>query len=128
MAMIASSTERLRVEDLQDFEKSLRERRAFLIDDVLGLAREAAESAGKGSAHHTHPADLATDSIDQDVRLGRMESAGDEIREIDDALARLLEGYYGLCEECNTPLPQARLLAIPYARLCIRCKANQEAR
>jgi RNA polymerase-binding transcription factor DksA len=114
-------------EALSEFEDLLRRRKAVLADDVLGLERASAETAENDHPRSTHLADRGTDSFEQDVRLGRMESAGDEIVEIDDALGRLHDGRYGLCEECGRPLPLGRLRAIPYARLCISCKRSEEA-
>jgi len=113
----------LRHEDLAEFERRLRRRKAALADDVLGLGRGSVETE---SAHPRHLAERGTDSFEEDLRLVRMESAGDEISEIDDALFRLHEGTYGLCEECGKALSLERLRAIPYARLCIPCKRLEE--
>ena len=118
---------RLGLEELSEFEDLLRRRKALLADDVLGLERASAETAGNDHPRSTHLADRGTDSFEQDVRLARMESAGDEISDIDEALRRLHDGTYGLCEDCGRPLPLERLRAIPYARLCIPCKRSEEA-
>jgi RNA polymerase-binding protein DksA len=48
------------------------------------------------------------------------------IAEIDAALARVAEGTYGECEECENPIPIARLRAIPTARRCVECQAAAE--
>lgn len=48
------------------------------------------------------------------------------IAEIDRALARVAEGTYGECEECENPIPIARLRAIPTARRCIECQEAAE--
>src|SRR3972149_4591491 len=41
-------------------------------------------------------------------------------------LARMDDGTYGICENCGRPIHPARLRAIPYAKLCIDCKAKEE--
>jgi len=46
--------------------------------------------------------------------------------EIDEALKRIEEGSYGICEECGKRINPARLKAMPLARLCINCKAELE--
>jgi RNA polymerase-binding transcription factor DksA len=46
------------------------------------------------------------------------------LQEIDDALAKLADGRYGLCEECGQPIGEARLEAMPAARLCIACASR----
>lgn len=48
------------------------------------------------------------------------------IAEIDAALARVEDGTYGECEECENPIPIARLRAIPTARRCVECQAAEE--
>jgi DnaK suppressor protein len=42
------------------------------------------------------------------------------------ALRRLEQGQYGLCEECASAIPAARLKAVPFATKCIRCQAAHE--
>jgi DnaK suppressor protein len=46
------------------------------------------------------------------------------VKEIDQALGRLEEGSYGLCQSCGTPIPEGRLLALPWAALCIPCSGR----
>jgi RNA polymerase-binding protein DksA len=46
------------------------------------------------------------------------------LEEIDAALAKLADGRYGLCEECGQPIGEARLEAMPAARLCIACASR----
>jgi DnaK suppressor protein len=114
-------------EELSEFEEMLRRRKALLADDVLGLERDAADHTGPDGAHSNHMAESGSDAYEEEVRLARMESAGEEIDEIDEALARIRDGVYGACEECAKPIALERLRAIPYARLCIPCKRIEEA-
>ncbi|MBJ7595137.1 MAG: TraR/DksA C4-type zinc finger protein [Candidatus Dormibacteraeota bacterium] len=46
------------------------------------------------------------------------------VKEIDQALARLDAGAYGLCEVCGGPIPGERLRAIPWAALCVPCSGS----
>ena len=43
------------------------------------------------------------------------------LTDIEDALAKFDDGTYGECESCHTRIPEARLEAMPAARLCIDC-------
>src|SRR5579883_990152 len=45
---------------------------------------------------------------------------------VEDALRRIRDGTYGICDSCGRPIDANRLRAIPYARLCIRCKEREE--
>jgi len=49
------------------------------------------------------------------------------IRKIEDALMRLEDGTFGICEECGEEISKKRLEARPIATLCIKCKEKQEA-
>ncbi|OGB20800.1 MAG: hypothetical protein A3I66_19510 [Burkholderiales bacterium RIFCSPLOWO2_02_FULL_57_36] len=51
-----------------------------------------------------------------------------ELREVDLALQRIVNGTYGVCMECGRPIEPARLNALPAARQCLGCKAAFEKR
>lgn len=72
--------------------------------------------------------DLASDDIDRKTleALGSQELK--RLRMVDAALQRIENGKYGICMKCNKKIPQERLLAIPYAVLCIECKNSDERR
>jgi len=71
-------------------------------------------------------ADLASLDTDRtlDVRLRERESRLAE--KIASALRKLEDGTFGICEECGMPISEKRLMARPIARLCIKCKEEQE--
>jgi DnaK suppressor protein len=54
--------------------------------------------------------------------------ARDAIEEIDDALARMDVGTYGVCSACGGPIAAERLEVLPHARLCIRCSSEERER
>ncbi len=70
--------------------------------------------------------DIASDDIDRKM----IETIGTQqmnrLSLIDNALARIEQGRYGLCMKCNKPIPAPRLEAIPSALLCIDCKSKDE--
>jgi DnaK suppressor protein len=47
---------------------------------------------------------------------------------IAETLQRIADGTYGRCEECDEPIPPARLKAMPTATLCVRCQSAAELR
>ncbi|HDR00399.1 MAG TPA: hypothetical protein ENN51_08980 [candidate division WOR-3 bacterium] len=69
----------------------------------------------------THAAEVGGESHQVEVasRLKQME--GTVMREIVEALARIVDGSYGICEACGEPVPRARLEIVPHARLCMKC-------
>lgn len=52
---------------------------------------------------------------------GLAEAAASELRQVDQALARIEAGTYGICAHCRRPIPAARLEARPFAEYCVRC-------
>ncbi|HEY7439463.1 MAG TPA: TraR/DksA C4-type zinc finger protein [Acidimicrobiia bacterium] len=50
----------------------------------------------------------------------------ENLKEIEDALAKVDGGTYGLCESCGSPISEARLTAMPSARLCIACASKRK--
>lgn len=70
--------------------------------------------------------DQASNERDRELLLLLSDREREKIRNIDEALARLDEGEYGICEECEEEIPLGRLKAMPFARLCVKCKADLE--
>lgn len=116
----------LNPESRSKYEALLIARRRSLLQDMEGLD-EVRHSGGDSSGVPLHLADMGTDSSETDVNVSCSQSASEEIREIDEALERIQDGSFGLCEDCGEAIPEGRLEAIPYARLCIPCKTREEA-
>jgi RNA polymerase-binding protein DksA len=114
--------------ELKEFRDLLLIRRKILAGDVSTMENEALKKGTDSelSALPLHMADLGTDNFEQDITLGLMETESDELQEIQDALDRIKDGTFGLCEGCKKPIPKSRLKAIPYTRLCVECKRKEE--
>ncbi len=63
-----------------------------------------------------------TTTIDRERDLALAASALAAVEEIDDALRKIEHGTYGICESCHEVIPRMRMRALPYARLCVKCK------
>lgn len=124
------SSRRFSADELRAFERLLQRRRAFLIGNVRRLEDEAcrkgSDAAGDLSTMPLHPADLATDTQQQDMSIFFMENENGQLQAIEEALERIHEDNFGLCEECEHEIALERLRAIPYAPLCLECKRRQE--
>lgn len=64
---------------------------------------------------------LASDSVTTDMTVATLERERRTLEEIESALERIKKGSYGLCAFCGEPISDARLEALPWARLCIHC-------
>lgn len=65
-----------------------------------------------------------TANVDRELDLHLSAQAQAAIEEIDAALEKIGSGTYGMCESCGKPIPEARLEALPHARLCVTCKSG----
>ena len=70
--------------------------------------------------------DSASVTYDREMDYTLEENSEDILREIDDALKRITEGTYGVCENRGEQISPERLEAIPWTRLCIDCKRLEE--
>ena len=104
--------------------------RAKLAEEIKSIAREAATSprdaSGDLSAYTVHMADMAADTFDRELSMNIASSEQEILYQIDDALKRLDDGSYGVCQQCNQPIAMSRLKAVPYASLCIACQRSKE--
>ena len=82
----------------------------------------------EGVGYSTHPADDGTLAFDQARDLAVRVNAEQTLRFVEDALVRFDTGTYGLCVDCGTEIDAARLEAIPYAALCLKCQSKREHR
>lgn len=110
---------------IDHFRQLLLEKRAELIGDVNSMETEALrtsrmDATGDLSSMPIHMADIGTDNYEQEFALGLMDSERKLLREILDALTRIDEGVYGVCEGTGQAIPLARLEANPWARYCVQ--------
>lgn len=70
--------------------------------------------------------DVAQETCGGEVSSKLVQSESRELAQIERAIARLKEGRYGICEECKEFISRDRLLALPYATLCIKCQRSNE--
>jgi len=115
---------RLTTADIERFKQMLFEKRREIVGNVNEMQNEALkkprlDAAGDLSSMPIHMADIGTDNYDQEFALGLMDSERKLLKEIDDALRRIEQKAYGVCEATGKPIVKARLEAKPWARYCV---------
>jgi DnaK suppressor protein len=70
--------------------------------------------------------DAALDSVHDEISSQLAEVESQELSRTENALERMKDGRYGVCENCGTNIPMARLQALPYATSCIKCQRDLE--
>jgi DnaK suppressor protein len=99
--------------------------RSFLEDERVRLEAVIAQmdaNGGKNLGYGNHMADDATEAYEQAKGLALRQNAEHVLAQVTDALERFDEGSYGICERCGAEIDPARLKALPYATLCLRCQ------
>jgi DnaK suppressor protein len=119
-----SKTTHLTAKELAHFRQLLLEKRGEIIGDVSSMENDALkksrlDAAGDLSSMPIHMADIGTDNYEQEFALGLLDSERKLLHEINDALQRIEDGTYGMCEGTGEPIPAARLEASPWARYCV---------
>lgn len=85
----------------------------------LSLLKELEQTSGD-------VVDFALDTVQDELNSQLAEVESRELASIDKALERIREGSFGECEGCGASIPVARLQALPYATLCIKCQRELE--
>ena len=104
------------------YEKMLTERIAELRERV---ARARAEIQAENDPDDEGA--LAYRNTNREMLMTNIERDTQSILEMERALERIKTGRYGICVSCDEPIAEARLKALPWARICIECATNPGA-
>ncbi len=107
---------------LEFFKKLLDER----IEELLSQAYETVSGMTSHKENMPDPSDRATLESDRNFTLRIRDRERKLIGKIKEALERIEQGTYGICEECGEEISTERLKARPVTTLCIDCKKRQE--
>ena len=109
------------------YDKRLESRLTALERQFFATLRKRISRTRSASSHAPIEfLDMVADSEVDELAARSAESDSLKIDEIEDALRLLRVGRYGMCERCGKKILARRLLARPFATLCIRCRRQQE--
>lgn len=100
-----------------------------LKEDTLREIRKSVKNGTEATAAIEPGGDIydqASSERDRELGLLLGDREREKIHSIDEALLRISEGDYGICEECDEDIPLGRLKAMPFTRHCVRCKSDLE--
>ena len=102
-------------------------------DELIRLREELTnqlQSHSSSRSYHGEPgedlADIGSENFSRDTDLSLMSEEGRKIMLVNEAIERLIHGDYGKCFDCGCDIAEGRLEALPYAKLCIKCKEQRE--
>ncbi len=110
-------------EDLQRYHSLLLKKRHEL-SSALGEAHSKVPAAGSLQGDMI---DQANADAEAEVQIRLHRTDGRLARAIEEALARIKHGTYGVCEVCKRPISEARLEAVPWTHLCRECKERERS-
>jgi RNA polymerase-binding transcription factor DksA len=103
--------------------------RDTILDSMAGVAKDTLRSRPEGSeasAFGMHQADAGSDAYDKDFALSLLSQEQDALYEVEEALKRVDNGTYGICEMSGKQIAHIRLEAMPFARFTVECQAELE--
>lgn len=105
-------------EELAQHERRLLDKKA----EIEGLVhtREFSRSQARGD-----DGDRSMVASDDEIVIQLQQNDAKLLRAIEKALTRIREGVFGVCDDCEEPIPEARLKAVPWTRVCVDCKERQ---
>ncbi len=120
------------LKELEKLKKMLFKKRDEMLKDLGQLKdREMAatlkDASGENSAYSFHMADVGTDNMEREKAFFFATREGKFLNHIEEALQRVKSGDYGNCSNCESPIPQERLMAVPTATRCVPCKEKEDA-
>ncbi len=103
-------------------EKLIEMRRQVLrdISDDLKEGREGAKDEGMDTY------DLASEERDREISFILTDRERGKVQAVQEAIERIDDGTYGICESCESEIAEGRLEALPFTRLCVNCQAERE--
>ena len=121
--MTAKAQEGMKKKDLKRFREILLEKR----DEIITNAKKTlSDDMNIDTDDLADEMDLASSEYLQSFTFRLRGREKTFLTKIDLALAKIDEGTFGICEECEEPIHPKRLEARPETGLCIRCKEDQE--
>lgn len=110
-----------------ELKTMLDERRRVILQEVQGRIRGVrADGADRPHEGGQDPGETAEVDIQEDIEFALIQMKAETLNKINEALARLDEGRYGLCYECGDEIAEARLRALPFAVRCKDCEEERE--
>ena len=113
----------MKAQDVETFKRKLLEMRRDLLGQV---ERKKLYSKEVGEDGIPDSGDVAAYSYSKEVLMGLGENERTKLRLVEEALTKIDEGIYGVCERCEEAIPVKRLELLPFTRYCVQCQTELE--
>jgi len=112
-----------RREFLRQASEMLQEMKRGVMKEMQGRVKEETEGV-KDEGRDTY--DLASDERDREINFILNDREREKVLAIDEALQRIADKTYGICESCEGEIQLGRLKVLPFTRLCVKCQEENE--
>jgi DnaK suppressor protein len=110
--------------DVQIFKAALLKKRT----EILGTGGiKPLQASMENNTRQGDMADQASGNNEVHIQLKLKQTDAKILQAIEEALARIDKGTYGVCRDCGEQIAEPRLHAIPWTRVCISCKEKQNS-
>ena len=116
---------------LEMFKKNIESKLQKISDDMNDLRDNLDtginnSSGSQESVYSVHMAEAGTDSYEREKGFQLMNRESDYYKFLNKALERISDGSFGVCKVCNSLIPEERMIEVPNATKCVRCKENEK--
>jgi len=116
---------------LEKFKKNIESKLQKISDDMNDLKDNMDtgtnnSTGSQESVYSLHMADAGTDSYEKEKGFQLMNRESDYYKSLTKALERIKNGSFGVCTLCEELIPEERMMEVPNATKCVRCKENQK--
>ncbi len=112
-----------RKEFLKQASEMLQDTKKQALKEMQGRVKEETEGV-KDEGRDTY--DLASDERDREINFILNDREREKLLAIDEALQRIKDKTYGICESCEGEIQLGRLKVLPFTRLCVKCQEENE--
>jgi DnaK suppressor protein len=107
--------------ELDQHKKALLDKKA----EIEKSTRNGLLPVTSGTDGHGDFADRSAAANEQEISIQLKQTDAKLLRAIDDALSRVEAGTFGICSDCDEEIPNVRLKAVPWTKVCVACKEKQ---
>tara|TARA_B100002049_G_scaffold164724_1_gene123548 strand:- start:505 stop:897 length:393 start_codon:yes stop_codon:yes gene_type:complete len=117
---------------LKAFKNSIEKRMEEIANDMDDLHEGILDNGSSGgglsqeSVYSVHMADAGTDSFEQEKNYNLMSRESDYYKNLEIALERIDDGTFGMCNICEDLIPEERMMEVPNATKCVKCKEKDK--
>ena len=110
----------------QELRRNLETQRARILEALRHTVREARSDSSVDDADVQDEAERSEADVQSELEFALLQMQSETLARVEEALDRLDSGKYGLCAECGSEIPAARLRALPFAIRCRTCEQERE--